>query len=256
MIKSVQKATKLLTLLADSYEKPLTLAKLAENSGMNKSTCSHIINTLTNEGFAVRISATKGYVLGPAAYCLSKYGRYKDDLVTICRPILQYLYKKLGFCVLLAVIEGSEKYIIDYIDDGSIFSGKMKIMDDSIYRTATGRAIMTNMSDEKVFDIYKKHGNPSQDEWEDVTSLHDLFIKLSMIDKNKVVKNCTKTGDCKIFNIGYGSAIFDKKECVGAIGIAVRINSDEEKSFAETEKLIIKYLQRGAEEISRRISYR
>lgn len=256
MIKSVQKATKLLTLLADSYGKPLTLAELAEKAGINKSTCSHIISTLTNEGYAVRISATKGYVLGPAAYCLSRYGRYKDDLVTVCRPILQYLYKKLRFCVLLAVIEGSEKYIIDYIDDGSIFNEKMKIMEDSIYRTATGRAIMTNLSDEKVFDIYKKHGNPKPSEWEDVTTLQELFIKLSMLDKNKVIKTCVVTNDCERLNLGYGAAIFDRKECVGAIGIAVRINSDEENSFAETEKQIIKYLQKGAEEASRRISYR
>ena len=53
MIKSVQKATTLLTILADHYGTPISLAELALRANINKSTCAHLIATLEEEGFAV-----------------------------------------------------------------------------------------------------------------------------------------------------------------------------------------------------------
>ncbi len=50
------------------------------------------------------------------------------------------------------------------------------------------------------------------------------------------MKNCVLMKDDERISLGYGAAIFDGKECVGAIGIAVRINSEDEKTFWKMKK--------------------
>lgn len=254
MIKSVQKATTLLSILSESYESPVTLKELSEKADINKSTCSHIISTLENEGYVVKISHSKGYVLGPAAYCLSRYGRYNNELVAVCRPIMQYLYKKLGYTVVLSIIQGDTKYIIDCIDDGTVFSKKAKIRTDEIYRTATGRAVLCNLSKEKIYQVYKKYGAPKKEDWQGINSFEELYETTQKLKKNNCFKTRVLSLDNQKVYIGYGVPICRNIGCIGAIGVAINFNVAEEKSFSDEEK-IIKLLEKGAKEIKRRLSH-
>ena len=251
MIKSVQKTLKILEVLSKSQGNSVPLGKIAEKTGINKSTCAHLMETLENEGYAVKISPAKGYVLGPAAYCLSNSGRYKKDLVTIARPVINYLYKNLGYCVVLAVIENDEKYIIDYIDDGSIFREKKKILRDDIYRTATGRALLLNLPEENIASVYKKFGTPTEKEWGEVKSLDDILKLKKETSESDVFFSRTDNGDT--LGLGFAIPFFNDKGCVGAVGIAVNVTLNEEKNFAEQEKKIINVLRKGVRELSRRI---
>ena len=254
MIKSIQKATKLLSILADSYEQPVPLSELSTKANINKSTCSHIISTLESEGYATKISQSKGYMLGPAAYSLSRFGRYKSQLSEVCKPIMQYLYRHSGYSVVLAIIEGGTKYLIDYIDDGRIFETKEKIRPDDIYRTATGRAILANLNSQKLDEIIHKYGHPTSEEWPEISSYDNLLDYISKIKKDSIFKSRVFHKNKNTVNLGYGAAIFNNIGCVGAIGVAVCIPYSEETSFEEEEKKIIKLLERGALEINRRLS--
>ena len=253
MIASIQKAIKILTVVADNGAEPTPLWKISERTDINKSTCSRIIDTLLHEGFLVKISASRGYVLGPAAYCLSRFGRYGSDLISTCRPIMQYLYNTLGHCVVLAVIEGSTKYVIDYIDDGRIFEQKQKIRKDDIYRTATGRAILRNMTDEELEAIWQKYGKPTDTEWAEIASFDDLLRYRDGANGDEILS--TRTAYASGFaSIGYAAPIFRNMRCVGAIGVAVKIAAAEEKTFAAKEEKSIKnLLAKGAAAISARL---
>lgn len=252
MIASIQKATRILTVVADNGAVPTPLCKIAERTELAKPTCSHIVSTLVQEGFLIKISPSKGYVIGPAAYCLSRFGRYKSDLIAVCRPIMQYLYNTLGHCVVLAVIEGSTKYVIDYIDDGTIFEQKQKIRKDDIYRTATGRAILKNMTEDEISDIWQKYGKPSSREWAEIQSLDDLLEYRSK-DGNSVISTQTPFGK-DFVSLGYAMAIMRGVRCVGALGIAVKLSTSEKKSFvAQEEKKIKNLLSKGASLISEKI---
>ena len=252
MIASIQKAINILTAVADNESTPTPLYKISEQTGINKPTCSRIIGTLVHEGFLVKISPSKGYVLGPGAYCLSRFGRYKSDLITVCRPIMQYLYNTLGHCVVLAVIEGGTKYVIDYIDDGSIFEQKQKIRKDDIYRTATGRAILRNMTDDELSEVWQKYGSPSQKEWKEIKSLDDL-IEYRKRNENSIITTCTPYGN-GLLSLGYAVAITQGTKCVGAIGVAVKLKASEEKFFFDSEDKKIKaLLPKGALLISKKL---
>jgi len=148
LIKSVKKAMDILTILSANAEEPITLGELAEQTGLNKSTCAHIVDTLCESFYVERISRTKGYRLGPWAYMLSRYGRYQNKLVTIAIPVLKWLQAKTGATVFISVICNGKKYIVYHIDkmgilpmsDGSMIQGRLET-------TATGLLLMTSSTD-------------------------------------------------------------------------------------------------------------
>jgi len=253
MIASVQKAAKLLTIISDGKTKPLTLAELSEKSGINKSTCSHIISTLAKEGFVKRISHTKGYVLGPEIYCLSRFGKYDDELVVLCHPILNWLQKKTGYAIILAVVEAGKKFTIDHIDTPErILPCSYEIMPDDIYRTATGRIIMANMNLSELKEVFEKNGLPPQNHWDGITSFKSLSQELLKIDKKSVIKASDKNNSGMT---GYATAIYKNSKCVGAIGIAVQSHETESDDFSAKEQDIRKYLLAARTEIGRRLKY-
>lgn len=257
MIKSVKKALKILTILSDNGSEPVTLAYISEKAKIAKPTCSHIMSTLTDEGYAVKVSSSKGYILGPASYYLSRYGKYKNDLITICRPIMNYVAEKCGYSVVLTVIEGSNKYIIDYIDDGTIFDTRSSIIEDNIYNSATGKIMLSILSDNEIYNVFKKHGIPTSREWNAADSYESLIREIKKIRNSDVVKNRVPNEKLGFVNLGYGSPIYDNKNCVAAIGIAMKFTFEKEKLFIENEEAGIKALLiKASKEISRRLKYK
>lgn len=252
MIKSVQKATKLLTMLSDHYSSPVPLATLSQKLELNKSTCSHILSTLEAEGFVTKISSSKGYILGPAAYCLSRFGKYQSRLISICRPVMDRLFEELGHTVVLAVIEHEKKYILDYIDSGSTFETEEQIRTDDIYRTATGRAILCNLPLEKVYAIYEKFGKPAPNEWPGINSFSDLksYILKAQKKQQGLFKTTGFQQKNQIYSVGYAAPFFNNIECVGALGIALHTKNVQSADFLKAEKAVLPLLSRGAASIT------
>ncbi len=254
MIGSVQKAVKMLNTISEGKNRPVSLLHISNVTGINKSTCSHIISTLVAEGFIKQISHSKGYVLGPAAYCLSRHGKYNEELTTVSHPLMRWLHKKTGYTVILAVVESGKKYTIDYIDTKSeILPELSAIMPDDIYRTASGRIIMANMSKSDVLSVFEKNGIPPKGHWDNVSSFEELEKNLSEIDKDSVAKTLFTREDGKIL-LGYAAAIFKYTKCVGAIGVAVLCTKEEYEQFQE-EKLIKHNIIKARTEIGRRLKY-
>ena len=251
MIKSVHKAMAILSVLSDGNGEPMSLAVISERAGINKSTCAHLIKTLEADGYAVKISSSRGYILGPAAYCLSRFGRYSKQLVSVARPVMKYLYQHSSATVVLAVLEANEKYILDYFDDDVMFHSGAKIIKDDIYRTATGRVLLSYMSRAQISEIVKKHGMPTESLWPEATDEESLLLAIERIRASAVVKSRGVSADT--LSIGYGAPIFDSVGCIGAIGIAVRITPAEELEFASEEKKIEKLLVSGAKAISMKL---
>ena len=251
MIKSVHKAMAILSVLADGNGEPLALSAISERVQINKSTCAHLVKTLEADGYAVKISASRGYILGPAAYCLSRFDRYSKHLVSVAHPIMKYLYQHSSATVVLAVLEANEKYILDYFDDGVMFKSGAKIMKDDIYRTATGRVLLSHMTEDEIEEIVKKHGIPTAKLWPEATDKQSLIAAIERIKASRVEKSRSASGD--VVDIGYGAPIFDEVGCVGAIGIAVKTTLADERNFAAEEKKIEKLLVSGARAISARL---
>lgn len=255
-IHSIQKAIHILNIVSENKNIPITISKLSEITHINISTCSHIVSTLNHEGYLKKISHTKGYVLGPAVYCLNNHDRYERELIDTCRPILNWLYKRTNKTVVLATIENGQKFIVDYIDNEHlIFKESFEIQRDSLYRTATGRIIMAHMSIQELENIYNKHGVPKNNHWDEVTSLETLYKEVKKINKKQVLKTVYATANSCTLSIGFAAAIYKNTECIGAIGVAECCTVEEYKNLIKKDKFIENTLLKARNEISRRLGF-
>ena len=248
MIGTIKKATKILNVISEGKNLPVSLMRISTETGINKATCSHIISTLVEEGYLKKISHSAGYVIGPGIFSLSRFGRYKDDLVSICHPVMKWLQSKTQATVILAVIEGNHKYTIDYLDPQKIFfSRQLNIMPDDIFRTATGKIILANMPLKDSYEICRKEFG---DNYESVQIIQD---ELAKINKKGIVKTYQEQDNHNI--LGYGAAIFKYSNCVGAIGVAVSCFPEEYKDNSIEEENLKTNLLKARDEISRRLKY-
>jgi len=246
MIKSVKKAMDILTILSANAEEPITLGELAEQTGLNKSTCAHIVDTLCESFYVERVSRTKGYRLGPWAFMLSRYGRYQNKLVTIATPVLKWLQAKTGATVFISVICNGKKYIVYHIDkmgilamsDGSIIQGRLEA-------TATGMLLMTYMDSESL-----RHALTHRSE-EDTVIPAQLLSELH--DKFKIIR-AQGYAYCAVPSEGHQSYAFGINEgtkVIAALGILYPDAMDTTEYRAD----MLKNCRIAAREISRRLEF-
>jgi len=252
IIKSVHKAFEILKLLSDSYPNGIRLENICSMTGINKSTCSHLLDTLIDSGMAERMSFAT-YRLAAGCFYLTRAGRFDETRLAVCRPVLRWLHKKTGQTVIIAEIQNSTKYVVDYVE-GPMNLAKMNedIYIDNIYRTATGRMILSHMNNEDIYEVVRKIGLPNKTEWQNVLSLEELLKELSKIKKQQSYFAYSQHhGVC---SIGISAPIFESKKIAGAVGIA--FNSDDvpnetDKEFADYKK----YIVAAAAEMTRRIEF-
>ncbi|MDY3303712.1 MAG: helix-turn-helix domain-containing protein [Clostridia bacterium] len=253
MIKSVQKALNILKVLSDTPFEYISLKDISIKTKIEKSTCHHILETLCAEGFAQNTAGSGKYILGPDAYLLTRFGKYNETLISVCHPLLTFLARKTQKTVLLAVLANNQKFIIDKIDSNeNIFSHNAQIFTDDIYRTATGRILMSHMTRDEVFKLFQKYGTPKNEDWEGIDSFSALCSALKAVKKQQYVKTVSQISD-NLSHVGLGKAILKDGKCVGAIGIACSAapphNAD---CFSATD---LNFFLRTAAEINRRLKF-
>lgn len=255
-IQSVKKAMNILSILSNNENKPVTASTISQITGFNKSTCMHILSTLMSEGYVKKVSHSQGYILGPSTYLLTRFGRYDEDFISICRPVIRWLYNRTNCTIILATLQSNQKYIIDYIDEKRILPTniKNKILNDDIYRTATGRAMLAHSDRDVVMNIYKKHGIPCSEHWGEVNSYESLCEELEKIRKTDIVKIDKRHSNGTI-SIGYGKPLFSRLTCVGALGVAIECTENEYDEFSKQDEFIKNCLSKAATEINRRLKY-
>lgn len=246
MIKSVKKAMDILTILSDSAEQPITLGELAERTGLNKSTCAHIVDTLCESFYVERVSRTKGYRLGPWAFMLSRYGRYQDKLVSIAIPVLKWLQTKTGATVFISVICNGKKYIVYHIDkagilpmsDGSMIQGRLET-------TATGLLLMTYMDSESLRYALSRRTDEDVPVPAQITAeLTEEFKKI----RAQGFAHCTVPSEG---HQSYAFSILSSSKVIAALGVLYPDDMDTPEYRAE----MIRNSRIAAKEISRRLEF-
>ena len=256
MIYSIQKAMNILDILSNEKNHPVPLIEIAERTGYPKPTCSHILETLCHDGYVKRISHSKGYTLGPSLYHLTRYGRYEAEFVSLCRPIMRWMEKKSHATAVLSVIQNNQKFIIDYADnEQNLFLEHPTIRTDDIYRTATGRAILAYMDCEQVKVIWEKYGKPPAGHWDEITSYESLMGTLKKIQQQEIIVSEAMEKEGERNAIGYACPLFRRTTCIGAVGIAWKPLHSGQTIDPKTEKQLCDILRKGANEITRRLSY-
>ena len=252
MINSVHKAMNILSIISDAENKPVTLTEISQKSGINASTCAHIISTLSEDGYVERVSHREGYILGPETYILTRFGQYDNELINICNPVMRWLKKRHDYTITLAGIRHFTKFNIHRLDKNHpVITSKQGFMHDEIYVTATGKILLVNMGEMELKELYEK----IKDSDRDIPSYEVLKKELASISKKEILYVAGgESSTCK--TRGYAGAIFQNGKCIGSLGIAANVYKDKTDEFiSEIEPLIKKDLKKAILEINRRLSY-
>ena len=103
-IQSVDRALLLLETIAEAGGEA-TLTDLANRTGLNISTCHHLLATLIKRGFAAKVSGRRLYALGSRIHSLS-HACLQVDLPRRAHPYMENINLTTGETVHLAALQG------------------------------------------------------------------------------------------------------------------------------------------------------
>ena len=234
----------ILTILSANAETPISLSELAARTGLNKSTCAHIVDTLCEAMYVERVSRKDGYRLGPWSYMLSRYGTYHQSLIKTSSSVMRWLQEQTGSTVFLSVTCNGQKYIVYHIDkdnilpmsDGSMIQGCLET-------TATGRLMMAYMDTDSLRHSLRMRNQ----ELEEVVS-PELAAELREI-RHRGYAHCSV--DVQQTQ-SFAFRITEEGKTVASVGV-LYANAKDSPEFRQQ---IIKAGKTAAGEISRRLAFK
>jgi IclR family acetate operon transcriptional repressor len=149
-IQSVDRALFLLETIAEAGGEA-TLTDLANRTGLNISTCHHLLATLIQRGFAAKVPGRRLYALGARILHLS-HACLQVDLPRRAQPYLEQVNAATGETVHLAGLQGDTVITLSRrearhavrVDSGQV--GKL----EAPHATSLGKAIMAWLPEEEM----------------------------------------------------------------------------------------------------------
>ena len=149
-IQSVDRALFLLETIAEAGGEA-TLTELATRTGINISTCHHLLATLIKRGFAAKVPGRRHYALGARILYLG-HACLQVDLPRRAQPYLEAVNRATGETVHLAGLQGDTVVTLAVrearhavrVDTGKI--GKL----EAPHATAVGKAILAWLPEDEI----------------------------------------------------------------------------------------------------------
>ncbi|MGV6875201.1 IclR family transcriptional regulator [Pseudochelatococcus sp. B33] len=137
-----------------------TLNNISSISGLNISTCHHLIATLSRRNYIVRAEGRGAYALGPQIQFLASAFNAEKDLLRRAEPWIDRINEATGETVHLATMQGDDMVTLVKrdarhavrVDSGMI--GKSA----AAHATATGKALLAWMEEAEVRRILDIRG--------------------------------------------------------------------------------------------------
>jgi IclR family acetate operon transcriptional repressor len=182
-IQSVDRAVTLLETIAELGGET-TLSKLANRTGLNISTCHHLLATLVQRGFVTKGLGRRGYALGARILYLS-HACLQVDLPRRSQAALDRINEATGEAVHLAALQGDELVTVlkrearhaVRVDVGTLGSS------DAAHATATGKAMLAWLPEDEIRRIVTAQGmtkfTPST-----ITDFTELIENLRLVRRN------------------------------------------------------------------------
>ena len=157
-IQSVDRALSLLVAIAELGGET-TLSALAARTGLNISTCHHLLATLAHRGFVAKTVGRRGYALGAQIVYLS-HACLQIELPRRAQRFVDRINQSTGETVHLAVLQGDDLATLlkrearhaVRVDTGSL--GKA----NAVHATATGKSILAWLPENEISRILESQG--------------------------------------------------------------------------------------------------
>lgn len=182
-IQSVDRALSLLVSLAELGGEA-TLSALALRTGLNISTCHHLLATLVQRGFVAKANGRRGYALGARILFLS-HACLQVEMPRRAQRFVDRINQATGETVHLAVLQGDELAVLVEckarhalrVDTGTLDTSR------ALHATATGKAILAWLPENEIARILKSQGM-RQFTGNTITDYAALIEELRLVRRN------------------------------------------------------------------------
>jgi len=178
-VQAVDRAFQLLRNIAETQDG--TLTEISMNAGMAPSTTHRLLMTMQNHGLVAFDESNQHWQIGVEAFRIGSAFLRRTKVVDAGRPSMRTLMEKTGETSNLAIMDDSQVVFISQIETpaairASFPSGTRAAMHSS----GIGKALLAELSREKVQAILQKSGLPSFTP-NTITSATALFADLKEI---------------------------------------------------------------------------
>jgi DNA-binding IclR family transcriptional regulator len=146
-IQSVDRAAALLKAVANS-RRPPTLAELAEQTGLNRSTAWRLLATLDRHGLVEHDPVSQRYSVGYAILQIAAGGEH-DALVRRARPAVERLANRTGETASLAIAKRFELVYVDQVEPPQVMAPNWLGRPAPLHATSSGKAFLAWLSAEE-----------------------------------------------------------------------------------------------------------
>lgn len=249
LVQSVDRALCILEILSD-YENGLGIAEISEKANLHKSTVYRFINTLIFKGYVHQDIPTNKYLLTLKLFELGNKKIEKMNLISVAQPYLKELMENTDEVVHLVVREENELIYVSKVEPKKSIIMYTRIgMRKPMYCTSMGKAIMAELTEEEVQDIWdesdiQRYTDHTIINFSDLKNdLKDVKLKGYAIDNQEV-----ETG---IICLGVVLKDYTNKICgaISASGSTIHFTEDK-------IDFISKSLLDCADKISKELGYR
>lgn len=246
-IQSVDRALDLIDALAESSGE-LSLGDLAKRTGLNPSTCHHLLATLTRRGYVGRVPYSRSYCLGPRVTTLSQQRSKQFSIADLAMPELERLGETTRESVHLAVLQGHALVTLAMLDSRL----PIRVASDGVtkahaaHATATGKAILAWLPEPEIVRVLAETGLQGFTD-KTCTSISDLMEEL------RLVRRRGYSVDDEEFQPGVlciGAAVRDH---TGAVIASISCSMPAMRASGENRKAVIAAVKRCATAISERL---
>jgi IclR family acetate operon transcriptional repressor len=149
-IQSVDRALRLLETIAEAGGEA-TLTDLANRTGLNISTCHHLLATLIKRGFAAKVPGRRLYALGSRIHYLG-HACLQVDLPRRAQPYMETINRTTGETVHLAALQGDAVVTLAVREARHavcVGTGKIGKL-EAPHATSTGKAILAWLPEDEM----------------------------------------------------------------------------------------------------------
>ena len=203
-VQSVDRALDLLAAVAASEQAP-TVADLAAQCGINRSTAWRLLATLESHGMVERATPASGYRVG---YGALRLGAAADvaSVVRRVRPELESLSARTGETVSLAVVKSASLVYVDHVSvRGPAFQPRVEER-ISLHSTSSGKAFLAWLSDAERTGALPDRLEQFTDQT--ITNRRQLDAQL---DEVRLVGYARCSGEDAAFTNGVSAAALDSR---------------------------------------------
>jgi DNA-binding IclR family transcriptional regulator len=246
-VRYVERAINILFCVAESDE-PITLSEICRSLDLDKATALRLLFTLQQYGLVHRDPKTRQY--GPGSNIQRLRNPWQSDLLSLCRPRLDYLRRSTRETVSLVCARGLERVVVDVFTTPNELSVTPVVgTAHPIYSGASGKVLMAFMPESERDHIIELTGlkpvSPN--------AVSDRMAYLEILQTVRRNGYAYSIGDVTVGASALAAPIFDAN---GAVVAVISLRGPEVRMPAERMKQMAPLVMQVAGEISAELGFR